>query len=179
MKCRALIALLLPCLALNAPTYAAEAQQIIEKFQSGNLPITDTETPILLPFAMEWDALAATGENANRRAKPEQYQSLTVPDEGRLKASIEALGRNDEAMKFFTDDKTIEAFNQTYEKAISAGSPVGMIPHDQAMEYWMLSKTITAGPEAIEAYPGDGYASPEWCLPPLIRCTPPKPVPKE
>lgn len=184
MKYRALTliqsALLLPCLALNAPAYAGDAQQIIKEFQNGNLPISGTGTPILLPFAMEWDAftLAVKGENENQRAKPEQYESLTIPDEGRLRDSIEALGHNYEAVNFFTEDKTIEAFNQIYEEAISAGSPVGMIPHDQAMEYWMLSQIIIAGPEAIEAYLGGDYW-PQWCLPPLIRCKPLNPPLKE
>lgn len=163
---------------LIAPALADDAHQIIADFQNGTLPITETDTPVLLPFAMEWDGLATTGDNAKARAKPEQYQMLTVPDQSRLKASIDALGNNEEAMKFFTDDKTIEAFNMAYEKAVSSGSSVGMIPHDQAMKYWILSRTVSAGPEAIAAYPGS-YASLEWCLPPLIRCAPPIPVPKQ
>lgn len=163
---------------LIAPALADDARQIIADFQNGTLPITDTDTPILLPFAMEWDALATSGDDANKRAKPEQYQMLTEPDQNRLKASIDALGKNEEAVRFFTDDKTIEAFNMAYEKAISSGSSVGMIPHEQAMKYWILSRTVSAGPEIIAAYPG-GNASPEWCLPPLIRCTPPIPIPQE
>lgn len=163
---------------LIAPVLADDARQIIADFQNGTLPITETDTPILLPFAIEWDALATTGDNAKTRAKPEQYQMLTVPDQSRLKASIDALGNNEDAMKFFTDDNTVEAFNMAYEKAISSGSSVGMIPHEQAMKYWILSRIVSAGPEAIGAYP-EGYASPEWCLPPLIRCTPPIPAPKK
>lgn len=159
---------------LIAPAVADDARQIIADFQNGTLPITKTDIPILLPFAMEWDALATTGDNAKNRAKPELYQMLTVPDQSRLKASIDALGKNEEAMKFFTDDKTIKAFNMAYENAINSGSSVGMIPHEQAMKYWILSRTVSAGPEIIAAYPGTG-ASLLWCLPPLIRCTPPTP----
>jgi hypothetical protein len=164
---------------LSTSAYADDAKQIIEKLQSGQSSIGETATPLLLPFAMEWDALASTANKDLKRAKPKQYQMLATPDPTRMKASMEALGRNQEAVKFFIDPKTIEAFNQTYQKAVDSGSSVGMIPHAQAMEYWVLSKTVTAGPEVIEAYPTAGNASPEWCLPPLIRCTPPRPAPQD
>ena len=85
-------------LSLSIPEFADDVNQIIADFQNGTLPISKTGTPISLPFAMEWDALASNGEYANTRAKPEQYLLFTVPDESRLKASIDALSQNDKVI---------------------------------------------------------------------------------
>lgn len=157
---------------------AQDAARIIEELQAGTLPIKETSTPVLLPFAMEWDKHATATANAGKQPVANQYKSLAVPDGGRLTASIEALTKNDEAIEFYTNPKTIDAFNNAYQKAVNDGSSIGMIPHEQAMRYWIISRTVAVGPNAIAAY-REGRASPEWCLPPLIRCTPPRPAPEE
>lgn len=175
---KSLASIALTGLILVSNAQAQDAAGIIEELQSGTLPIKETATPVLLPFAMEWDAKAAAATDTGKPATADQYRALSVPDGNRMAASLEALANNDDAITFYTDPKTIEAFNQAYQKAIDDGSSIGMIPHADAMRYWMLSRTVTAGPEAIAAY-RTGNASPEWCLPPLIRCTPPRPAPKE
>lgn len=175
---KSLAAIALACLPLVPEAKAQDAAGIVEELQAGTLPIKETATPVLLPFAIEWDAKATAVTDAGKPATADQYRALAVPDGGRLAASLKALANNDDALTFYTDPKTIDAFNRTYQKAVDDGSSIGMIPQADAMRYWMISRTVTAGPEAIAAYRA-GRASPEWCLPPLIRCTPPRPAPKE
>ena len=157
---------------------AQQASDLIDQFEAGQMPIDAAEIPLLIPFARQWDKLAAPEKDSEELPRADHYQMLAIPDEGRLKETIDALTRNDEAVKFFTQDETIEAFNQTYQRAVDSGSSIGMIPHDKALKYWIASRALTAGPEALAAYPGGG-TSPQWCLPPLISCTPPQPPPTE
>lgn len=164
--------------ALTMAANAQDADKIIEELTTGTLPIMEKSTPILLPFAVEWDANAAIADDLYAQTATSEYQALMVPDVSRLQASVEALANNAAAKDFYTDDETIAAFRSAYEDAAARGSTIGMIPRDDAMRYWILSRTVASGPEAVADY-RPGYASPEWCLPPLIRCTPPRPAPKE
>ncbi|MDX8353961.1 hypothetical protein [Cognatiyoonia sp. IB215182] len=155
-----------------------EAQLIINQYKTGALPIEAAEIPLLLPFATEWDRVARMTEPSSGAVQLGQYQALSIPSDDRLKEAMSALSNNAHAIEFFTNEQTIAAFNQAYEAAQNDGSPVGMIPHDQALRFWMTSRAITAGPEAIAAFPRNGPSA-QWCLPPLILCTPPTPVPSE
>lgn len=164
--------------ATTTQVSAQETQGIIDQFETGVLPIEATEIPLLLPFATEWDRVARTTEPGSGAAQLEQYRALSIPSDDRLNEALSALSSNALALEFFTSEETIAAFNLAYEAAQSEGSPVGMIPHDQALRFWMTSRAITAGPEAIAAFPRNG-PSVQWCLPPLILCTPPTPIPSE
>jgi hypothetical protein len=170
--------ILLTLFLTSTAALSQDMQALIDEFEAGNLPLEGKEIPLLIPFAKEWDSLAATDENTGELPNLNQYQALTSQDGERLREAFSALAGNDDAVAFFTEDDTINAFNEAYTRAQNQGSPVGLIPHEQALRYWMASRALTTGPDILSAYPG-GYASPEWCLPPLIRCTPPIPVPKE
>lgn len=157
---------------------AADIHSLVGKFRRGDGPINETSTSVLLPFAMSWDAVAATGALETMRARRPQYGAFVDPGEDRLIKSVEALAQNPDALDFFDDPDTEAIFKDVYDRAAQKGSPVGMIPYDDAKLYWMVSRAIAAGPDAIAAYSRD-KVSPEWCLPPLIRCLPPRPVPRQ
>lgn len=157
---------------------AQDAKQLVDELGTGVLPIEAKEIPLLIPFAREWDRIAATEKNAAKAPSLNQYRSLSKADKTRLSETLSALAGNDEALSFFTKQETIDAFSEAYSKAQAKGSSIALIPHHQAMRYWMVSRVLAAGPEAMARY-SDGYVSPEWCLPPLILCTPPTPVPDD
>lgn len=162
----------------STSAFATDIYSLVEKFRQGDGPINKTSTSVLLPFAMSWDAAAATGALASMKARRSQYEAFADPGEDRLQESMEALAQNPDALDFFDDPDTEAIFKDVYDRAAQKGSPVGMIPYDDAKLYWMVSRAIAAGPDAIAAYSPD-KVSPEWCLPPLIRCLPPRPVPRQ
>lgn len=168
-------------LILFLTSYAAHAQNmraLIDEFEAGNLPIEGKEIPLLIPFAKEWDNLATTGENTGKAPTLNQYQALTSQDDEKLREALSALAGNDDAVTFFTEDDTINAFNEVYARAQEQDSSIGLIPYEQALRYWMASRALTTGADILSTYPG-GHTVAQWCLPPVIRCTPPIPVPEE
>lgn len=163
-------------IATASGAYAQEPQSIIDDFSAGMLPIEAAELPLLLPFAAEWDSVVSKSYDLNIAPTIEQYQALALSDEQVLIDSMSALANNPDAVDFFANEETIEAFNLVYDNAINERSSVGMIPHDDAMRFWVVSRTLATGPEALASF---RIADPriQWCLPPLISCTPPEPIP--
>lgn len=159
---------------LESSVIAEDLKSIVEDIQGGQISIDPIDAPLLLPFAVEWDSQASKTTNGGPVGLT-PYRNLAEPNEDLLKASIEALAKNENAIRFFSSQETQEAFDEAYTRARNNGSSVGLIPHSQAARYWLLSQTIAAGPETLAAYPNGPSA--QWCLPPLIRCTPPTPVP--
>lgn len=163
-------------LSISSVALAQNAEDIVHEFARGNLPIGIDDAPLLLPFAMEWDAQASAIHGQSMRAQLRDYVHLMEPNSSWLEDSVRALAENDEALFFFSSAEMQNAFDETYEHARQAGSSIGLIPHDQAMRYWMLSQAISAGPSFIERFPGDPQI--QWCFPPFIRCVPPAPLPE-
>ncbi|WGI22820.1 hypothetical protein [Amylibacter sp. IMCC11727] len=163
---------------LAVPAFAETVDEIINEFQRGELPIENSASSILLPFAWEWDAVSSKVVGRSNLAKGEAYHALSTSDEDWMKASIQALTSNDNAVDFFKTDETMEAFDKTYQTAVDIGSSVGGISREDALRYWILSRAVAAGPEVLSGLP-QGEISVQWCLPPLIRCTPPKVLPKD
>ncbi|WP_322889996.1 MULTISPECIES: hypothetical protein [unclassified Yoonia] len=159
-------------------TYAQDAMALIEDLQLAVPAMIEDSTSVLLPFAMEWDMQASALHDKGFVVMPSEYQALAVGDSARLNQSITALAKNESAMRLYTDNAAIAAFNQVYQQASNEGSSIGMIPRDDALLYWVLSRSIIEGPDAISNF-REVDGSQELCLPPFIRCTPPNPSPPE
>ena len=164
-----LFCLVMITLALSISTASSDDfGSIIEEFRDGKLPLKSAaEASALLPFATEWDAISSGGKPTHAEA----YNQLVNVNTDWMNEAVKALVDNPEAVKFFTSDEANKAFVSTYEKARKSGSSVGYVPYDQAKRFWLMSRTITAGPELIGRYPSG--PSVQWCLPPFIRCGPP------
>ncbi len=79
------------------------------------------------------------------------------------------LINNDEMTELLTNEETVNAFNEIYDRASSEGSIVRSIPYEQAVRYWVVSRALIAGPALVAR-----------CAPPFILCgPPPEPEPEE
>ena len=175
-SCARILVAALIFIGLTTPAMATDIEDIINEFRNGQLPISENETPILLPFATEWDSFSQPTNDSTRTQRNQEYHQLTVPDGDWLRASVEALISNDDAVEYYTSEETNAAFREVYEQARQSGAAVGLIPYEQAMRYWLLSSAVSLGPENLEAYPSGPNA--QWCLPPIIRCGPSPPDPE-
>lgn len=167
--------LLLITLVTGASSHstAEDMSSLIEDFQNGNLPINSSNVSILIPFAMEWDAQAASSASSSISIDPEHYRTIMRSDSNLLEKSIEALTANSQALEHFKKPEVQEAFDKVFEQARENGASVGMIPHNKALQYWLMSQILTVGPKTLSASLDN--PSLQWCLPPFIGCTPKAP----
>lgn len=164
------VAALIASLAISCR--AEDAQRIIDLIDQGMAPVELTEVPLLIPFAAEWDRIANELNGDSYEPPVESYEALTIPDEHMFNSSMLALSRNQDAKDFFTAPNTIAEFSRAHRHAQDSGSPIGMIQHEEALRFWIASRALTSGPDSLSAFQ-TGDQTVQWCLPPLILCSPP------